>query len=361
MYSAVLFNADNEQQALNKSTMTEPLLQCDVNDHGDMSNKEQASFSVSTCRVKALSLVTGSIAAIVSQLALTKFLWYDAILHESTGHIVLFSVVWSFWTCNIVFGIMMLLVNAIGRAYKRGMSENDWQDLAFQMEAHHVVGALLSISTTWMLQRVTQFKILPHSSTLHTIVFLLLLLGGYVIFFSMMTARTKVQVNPGERENSMMSTYQLVAGTLGLIIGLCSQFMLSFFLWRSNVDSSSFGNIYVMSMLWSCCTVVITFTGCTTLRLLVSDESDTTMAARIFLRMEAHYVFCSLIGICLSWIYMDLVLDLVEQILPSVVMLLVSLCLFGMILRCFPEEECLAELEVEAAAAAAAAATEERV
>ena len=63
--------------------------------------------------------------------------------------------------------------------------------------------------------------------------------------------------------------------------------------------------------------------------------------------MESHYVFCSLIGICVAWILMDLVLGMSDQIVPSFFMLLASLVAFRLILHCFPEDKCLQEIEMK--------------
>lgn len=104
-------------------------------------------------------------------------------------------------------------------------------------------------------------------------------------------------------------------------------------------------NVVAFSMLWSVCSVVLTFVGCVSLRLLTLDETNRLSAERIFLRMESHFIFCSLIGICIAWILIDLIMDMQEQIVPSILMLVVSLLAFCGIVSCFPEEKCLEDLQ----------------
>jgi hypothetical protein len=151
--------------------------------------------------------------------------------------------------------------------------------------------------------------------------------------------------------SSLQRTYQLIASTLGFLAGLCSQFFLSFCLWKNQMTEPLLDNVILFSLLWSMATVGVTFCGCLSLRLLTSmDHPSATSKERTFLHMESYYVFFSLIGICLAWILMDVVLDMKDQIFPSLVMLALSLACFGVILRCFPEggqESSAASLEDE--------------
>jgi hypothetical protein len=71
--------------------------------------------------------------------------------------------------------------------------------------------------------------------------------------------------------------------------------------------------------------------------LVNQEEHNMLETERVFLRMEAHYVFCALIGI-------NVALGLEQQVLPSLGMLALSLIGFRAILHCFPEEDCLAEI-----------------
>lgn len=295
-------------------------------------------------RLKILSFVTGCLIACVSQLILSQTLWDSDILDRPAQDVIVFSLLWSFWTCGAVFVIMLSLIFGVFKFLNIKRDDKHWDDCVFQMEAHLIVGALISISTAWIMLDVLQLRVPGH--TTHNIVVFSLALVGYLVFFRCMTW-TNSPENPKDNVTTVLPTYQLVASTLGLIVGICSQFLLSFVLWQDHMSKPIIDNVVIFSLLWSVCTVLITFTGCLTLRFLTSDESNKVTAERIFLRMESHYVFCSLIGICAAWILMDVVLGMCEQIAPSIVMLTVSLAAFRVILYCFPEEKCLEEIEMK--------------
>jgi hypothetical protein len=256
----------------------------------------------------------------------------------------------------MVFATMLLLIQGIYRAYHIRANDPSWDDCVFQIEAHLIVGALLSISMSWIMMDVLQLG--RPGYTVHNIVILVVAVIAYVLFFCCQSACcsednnskdtvTKQQDVKTMRSSDMMMTFQLVAGTLGLIVGICSQFLLSIALWKDRMTKPVIDNVILFSLLWSLSTVVISFAGCLALRLLTVDEKDRMTAERIFLRMESHYVFCSLIGICVAWILMDLVLGMSDQIFPSFVMLALSLAAFRLILHCFPEEKCLEEIEMK--------------
>jgi hypothetical protein len=321
-------------------------------------------------RLKVLNFSTGSLSALLSQYILSQTMWKETVLEQPIANVVGFSLVWSFWTCVIVFASMFCNVWILEYRHKNNQNSNnsktsvskssakEWDRVVFQMEAHHVVGALLAISLAWIFIDVLRLAL--HARAMHTGIFVAITAFCYGVFF-----RVMVSTNPAE--SVMMPTYQLLATTLGLIVGLCSQFVLSFCLWRDHMTVPVMGNIVLFSMVWSVLTVIITFFGCVALRSLALDESEsseddndtedatsaTTVhqcskeaaleAERIHLRMESHYVFATLIGICGAWILMDLVLDMPQQILPSVGMLVVALAAFSGIIYCFPEDQCLDE------------------
>lgn len=332
-FTAVIYDVEDRNKDL-----TEPLIESET--------AKPTRPLLAPTSLKLASLLTGSLSAIISQLLLSQLLWMPNILHQSTSEIVWFSLQWSFWTCLTIFGTMLLLVRCF---------DEDDDDILFQMEAHHIVGALLSISGIWIVLDIAQ-SVPAHSSVPNTMVpsyqnalYVAVAVAWYALLLRCYWQRRHAT----EQDNTavafpMLPTYTLIAGTLGLISGLCSQFLLSFLLWQDHMSAPIISNVLGFSLLWSACTVFLTFWGCASLRILVTDEDDRIMVERIFLRMESHYVFCSLVGICVAWILIDLVMDMKEQILPSIVMLGVSLGAFGAILRCFPEEECLKELEEEA-------------
>jgi hypothetical protein len=307
-------------------------------------------------KLKALAFMCGCMVAWFSQYVLSETLWDPSILLQPTSAVVAFSCVWSFWTCFMVFAAMLLLIHAIYRGYNIRSNDPSWDDCVFQIEAHLIVGALLSISLSWIMMDVLQLG--RPGYTVHNIVLLVVAVVAYVLFFRCQSyccaedTTTKQQDLKTMRSSDMMLTFQLVAGTLGLIVGICSQFLLSIALWKDRMTKPVIDNVILFSLLWSFSTVVISFAGCLALRLLTVDEKDRMTAERIFLRMESHYVFCSLIGICVAWILMDLVLGMSDQIFPSFVMLAASLAAFRLILHCFPEEKCLEEIEMKNKASA---------
>jgi len=258
---------------------------------------------------------------------------------------------------------------------KRKHRQQQYDDLVFQVEAHHIVGSLLTISALWIFVDVVQslvvsdakkdgesspsafgFAFLSHP--LLPVLWIFLGLAWYALFLRCILRKPKQQqststelvvksedAHPEDVDSGMMSTYALIASTLGLISGLCSQFLLSFLLWNDNMTQPLVGSVVGFSVLWSLCTVVLTFVGCISLRLLTVDESSPLQAERIFLRMESFYIFHSLVGICGAWILIDLVLNMKSQILPSLLMMALSLVAFAAIVKCFPEEKCLEDLK----------------
>ena len=343
VFTAVIFQnsppSDLEDPLLEKSTEVPVAKPIDNDATSPLENKSML------LRLKLLSFVTGCMIACASQLILSQTLWDSDILERPAQDVVVFSLLWSFWTCGAVFVFMLGLIYGVFKFLSIKKDDKLWDDCVFQMEAHLIVGALISISTAWIMLDVLQLRVPGH--TTHNIVVFTFAIIGYLIFFRCMTLSSSTERASTDTITNSLPTYQLVASTLGLIVGICSQFLLSFVLWTDHMAKPIIDNVVVFSLLWSVCTVIITFSGCLTLRFLTSDEVNQVAAERIFLRMESHYVFCSLIGICAAWILMDVVLGMSEQIAPSIVMLTVSLAAFRVILYCFPEEKCLEEIEMK--------------
>lgn len=375
LFTAVLFQSsrqnsndevDQEPNCLSK--LQEPLLESSIDPIKESSSNSCFTDAAWLLRLKVLNFSTGSLSALLSQYILSQIMWNETVLSSPIGPVVIFSLVWSFWTCVIVFSSMFCNVWILEYRHKKSntsstnktinnnstktlsSSAKEWDRLVFQMEAHHVVGALLAISLAWIFIDVLRLAV--HARAMHTGIFVTLTVFCYGIFF-------RVMVSSNPTESPMMPTYQLLATTLGLIVGLCSQFLLSFCLWKDHMTSPILSNVMLFSLVWSVLTVIITFIGCIALRSLALDEHDrngedegdhATLSKeialeteRIHLRMESHYVFAALIGICGAWILMDLVLDMPQQILPSLGMLVVALCAFSGIIYCFPEDQCLEE------------------
>lgn len=311
-------------------------------------------------RLKFLSFLTGVLVAFLSQYVLSQVLWQNSIMNESSNQVVVFSLLWSFATCLMVFLSMVLFVYIV--AY-RVLKANDaslsvdarqrWLDAIFQMEAHHIVGALLTISLIWVL--IDIFRANPsgfvmvgmtRNISVFTVAFCsyALLCKCLVRKYSSDAVASTAGDEQARNKDSLMGTCQLIASTLGLLAGLCSQFLLSFVLWSKQMTEPLIDNVVIFSMLWSFCTVAFTFLGCLSLRLLTIEDKK---SEKTFLHMESYYVFFSLIGICVAWILIDVVLDMREQIFPSLLMLAMSLVCFGVILHCFPEDQCLSSLQEE--------------
>jgi hypothetical protein len=294
----------------------------------------------STSYLHFLSFLTGSCMAVGSQILLSQIMWTTNL--ESTFHIVCFSLAWSFWTCLIVFLGMV----GWGRLVQGRVQE--CETLLFQMEAHHIVGSLLSISLIWLLVDVLQATSFMKSAPRGPIVAALAVLG-MVLWFPIMlcfvpnTKSSSASQVQEDTAQGLTSTYQLIGVTLGLITGLCSQFVLSFLLWRHDWMNNT-TSVIIFSLLWSVTTVLWTAAGCASMKLIVQDSND---KERTFFRMESRYIVGSLIGICLAWMVMDWVYNVREKIFSCLLLLTLSLACFFMILACFPEEDCLASLREE--------------
>jgi hypothetical protein len=331
--------------------------------------------------MKALALVTGSIMALLSQYLLSLAMWSDDVLQKTTFEVVLFSLAWSFWTCLMVFSAMLLVIHVmVDKNVDNGKSsndknkkkvetaedddDNDEDNVIFQMEAHYVVGALLAISTAWLLNDLFQVQTVATAThnalQIHPVLTVATAAAAYGLFLKWILSQDAFNsevvnaLNKGHHteeasssRNMMTGTFQMVASTLGVIIGVCSQFVLSMLLWRDHMTKPILSSVVAFSLLWSVLTVALTFSGCLSLRFLI-DGTDPHHAPRTLLRMEASYVSSSLIGICLAWILIDVLTGMTEQILPSLFMLGVSLLTFRGILYCFPEEQCLARHQDEA-------------
>ena len=254
---------------------------------------------------------------------------------------------------------MLLLVTSLRRNYLDAQIQHDAQlldDTLFQLEAHYVVAALFTISAAWLLNDVYELADdAAAQTTIHPVLTIVAAGIAFSIFFHYILQKDNVQqvASAADKQNgidyddschSMMPTYRMIAATLGLIVGVCSQFILSLVLWKDHMTVPAVDNVIYFSLLWSVLTVAITFGGCMSLRLLLvgSSSSGVSEQQRALLRMEAVYISCSLIGICFAWILIDILAGMPEQVLPSMFLLVFSLLAFHVILKCFPEDKCLA-------------------
>lgn len=382
LHEPLLDRASSSQNATTTTTTSQP------------GGSSSSLTLVQTRYLHFLSFVTGAWMAVLSQVLLSQTMWIKDLIDSTTLHIVTFSLIWSFWTCVVVFCSMLWWGRLLERRLPLSQNNNNNRTTAtasldtilFQMEAHHIVGALLSISALWMTVDVVQASdyhaaaVSAYQSMTgrqasglgQALLWAALCVAGMLLWYPLMACllprlSTKAAENDDHQPNipsdvqhspvsGLRSTYHLIALTLGLITGLCSQFVLSFALWHQTW-MTSMEQIVVFSLTWSVATVIWTAIGCASLRWIVQEGSDqnknndstatTTTAERILFQMESRYIIGSLIGICLAWMVMDWVFQVREQILPCLLLLSLSLACFFVILACFPEEECFATLEDE--------------
>lgn len=317
MYPALVNDHQSDADADRKgqeAMLQQPLLvKTTAEEDTSVSSNETPTANDEPCSAAAKSwaAIAGAFFAILSQLTLSSMLWNESILSQPAFNILWFSLRWSCWTCCILFmGLFLIMQLICTSSQPKGKPK---ESHLFQVEAYYVVSSLLAISTIWMLDEAAVY-VVPLLVTLLVL----------------------------QSSSSLLMTYSLVAGTLGLIFGVCSQFVLSLVFWHDvEMKDPIMNSVLAFSLAWSLATVVLTFVGCYSLRWIVEND------LRAFLRMEAVYIAASLTGICSAWICMDLSAGLPEQVVPSLVMLVLSLVAFGVILWCFPEDKCLEEAQKE--------------
>jgi len=314
--------------------------------------------STNTGRLQQVSFLTGSFLAYLSQVLLCALLWNKRILAvSSTAEIVAFSLQWSFWTCLMVFVGMLGLIRVVQKLHHPAAGALD-DATVFHMEVYYVVGALLTVSAEWICQNVMRdadnaslanndsIQMLgPHPGFLVAVAvptYLLLAFGLLRQPSNTSASNQSVDASAAAASTTVVPPYRLLAGLLGFVVGVSYQFFLSLLLWQGNdtrLRLPVVEDVIYFSLLWSGLTVTMTFCACLSLRLVVPPEQSGVL----LLRMEATYISCSLVGICVAWILIDLMSGMPEQVLPSMAMLVVSLGCFQLILRCFPEQSCITE------------------
>jgi hypothetical protein len=294
--------------------------------------------------LKLIFFVSGSLVAGASQAVLSQALWSNKVLYKSTPAIVFFSLQWSFWTCVAIFGCLWALLKL--RRYFQQPPSMDGDDDAFivELEVLHVVGALSAVSVTWLLADVWQVQ--NSFLTEHRAVVTASCCAAYGVFLVWIWFQSSSSSTSAVSEDVQLArTYQMVASLLGLVVGACTQLLLAVLLWDDRMQYPIIKNALGFSLVWSCCTVFFMSASFSLLSrfTLTSNHVDQQQheQQRLQLRMEAAYVNCTLIGICLAWILLDLFLDTVEEILPSAFLLCISLVAFRIVLYCFPEDDCL--------------------
>ena len=327
--------------------------------HADADVQDQVAVlsAVTFFRLKFLFALTGSLIAYLGQIALCILLWRDDIYQRTRQQVLIFSLFWSFWTCVVFFvGLLALLRLVQKRLVVSPLSE----PTLFWLEAFYVAGAQLTITATWLSKDLLQqgpVVLMSHPVTTT----LALLIPGYLWL-----ARALLWKNPLPAEQQAVNLknndlpsndnnsalYCWISACLGLAVGVGSQFILGMLLWKDHsMTEPVIHSVIYFSLFWSLCTVVMTFMACLSLRFLLPTDNNeianttegdaSTLLARLLLRMEATYISCTLVGICGAWMVIDCMIGLTDQVLPSMVMLGLSLLCFHLILRCFPEETCV--------------------
>jgi hypothetical protein len=138
LFTAVLFkrNADELQEPLlEKKAVTEipAALPNEKDETSPLTSKHIMR------RLKVLSFVTGCMVACASQLFLSQTLWDSDILEQPAKDVVVFSLLWSFWTCAAVFIVMVALIYGVYKFLKVKKDDKLWDDAIFQMESHLIV------------------------------------------------------------------------------------------------------------------------------------------------------------------------------------------------------------------------------
>ena len=141
LFTAVLFQgssapvADLQEPLLEKSSPDIPMAQpTELQDTTSPLESNKVLF-----RLKMLSFVTGCMIACMSQLILSQTLWDSDILERPVKDVVVFSLLWSFWTCSAVFAVMLGLIYGVFKFLGIKKDDKLWDDCIFQMEAHLIV------------------------------------------------------------------------------------------------------------------------------------------------------------------------------------------------------------------------------
>ena len=337
-------NRDLEAPLLEKSEIVEE------NQESSAEDVSSSSLVATKSRLNLLSFGTGTFIGLMSQIILASTMWDKTILEHPVRDLLLFSLVWSVLTCLIVNGAMALFVRDMKASFccpqkqeteeKADEDSLEWEDVTCTMEGFLIGGALFSISAWWLTLDIgAVFLPMPPSIIVALVIASTIL---YIFFIALVLPTT----------NGVPAWWNcLLASILGLVIGFGSQSALSAVFWTGMLPRPAIASLVLFSFLWSSCTIAGTFLGCVTLRLLKHDNNSPVIAERAYLRMESFYVLSSLVGISFAWISLDLVLGLTHQIVPSLLMLILSLFMFRVILYCFPEDKCIEEFEKETSSA----------
>jgi hypothetical protein len=325
--------------------------------------------SSSSCFLHAvLSFLLGSLSAWLSQAALqlmNAHLDWSFLHLTSSWSILCFSFFWSMCTCVILFlGLSMHF--SLSRCL---LKQDEEMSSSVRMELAFLFGALLTVTELWMTQDVTALdastEVESRSSPFLWVVVTAsttwVVLVAIVFFSRALCCRSNPKPTESlpllDATSSSRASHPpmkeccvyLSASVVGLLVGIGSQLILSLFLWNNSNQIPllirSNWRIALFSFGWSFLTVIATWLACFILRALIHScdalEERSTLAPRheLMVRMEAVYIGWTLTGICIGWIVLDILHNMLSQIFISLGLFVLSLTSFIAILYCFPDTD----------------------
>jgi len=134
-----------------------------------------------------------------------------------------------------------------------------------------------------------------------------------------------------EQESQQHASVKLSSLLLGVLVGFFIQFStlganyLVISIWGEDVMNTSKSEIVVFSLLWSFFTSSMAIVILAFLRNLLSASFYGPDLDIVVLHMECRFVVGALVGVCSAWAATDYVLGMSQQIVYSVVTLVVAL------------------------------------
>ena len=128
------------------NSMEEPLLEQPPKT-GEAQEEEENQHS----KVKTSSLLLGLMVGFFIQFStlganyLAITLWGEDVMNTSKADIILFSLLWSFFTSSMAIVILAFLRNLIEASY----TGDDFDNVILHLECRFVVGALIGVCSAW--------------------------------------------------------------------------------------------------------------------------------------------------------------------------------------------------------------------
>lgn len=322
-----------------------PLLEADKENGGpseyDDDERDPSKLPQETkLRLNALSFATGAFAVLLAETILACLL-----KSSGSGLSPLFALQWSSWTCACVLGIRLIFLRDMKASYCPEKCDTPWNSLQHSMELWLLFGGLTSLATWWASLKF--FSIALPFSEVRTMTVIVGSSAVYIIIVALTTPRGR-----GPFLSSSASFYNFIATLWGFVNGFGSQIILGYIFHSGKMDLARGGiwNPATVSLTWSLGTVLVTVCGIALLCILKpstipANQRSKLESDRIYLRMESFYILCAIMGISFSWIALDMIAEISNHVIPSCAVLLGSAILFRAILYCFPEEECLEDIQ----------------